>query len=93
MPGVPNCLELANSTITRYMSVFGNQTKSVKYLFTVSPAFVSRDPSGEQISLDIGDHSLKASKKEKLYSHPLVVSKTVGANQYTLKIQLIISGN
>jgi len=92
-PGVPNCLELANNTISNYMAIFGNATKNMKYLFTVTPAFVVRDPSGEPISLDIGDNSLKKSKTEslKLYSHPLVISKTVGSNQYTLKIQLIIS--
>lgn len=92
-PGVPNCLGLANDTITRYMEIFGNQTKSMKYLFTVTPAFVARDASGEAISLDIGDKALKKSKSDsiKLYSHPLVLSKTVGSNQYTLKIQLIVS--
>ncbi|MCX6814163.1 MAG: hypothetical protein NTY20_00715 [Candidatus Aenigmarchaeota archaeon] len=91
--GVPNCLELANNTITRYMTIFGNQTKSMKYLFTVTPAFVARDVSGEPISLDMGDKALKKSKAEslKIYSHPLVISKTVGSNQYTLKIQLIVS--
>jgi hypothetical protein len=92
-PGVPNCLDLANNTITNYMAIFGDATKSMKYLFTVTPAFVVRDPSGEPISLDIGDSSLKKSKIDtlKLYSHPLVISKSVGSNQYTLKIQLIIS--
>jgi len=92
-PGVPNCLELANRTIAGYMTTFGNQTKSMKYLFTVTPAFIARDVSGEPISLDIGDGSLKTSKTEtmKLYSQPLVISKTVGSNQYTLKIQLIVS--
>lgn len=92
-PGVPNCLELANRTIAGYMDMFGNQTKSMKYLFTVSPAFIARDVSGEPITLDLGDRSLKTSKTDtlKLYSQPLVVSKTVGSNQYTLKIQLIVS--
>jgi len=92
-PGVPNCLDLANNTITNYMAIFGDATKHMKYLFTVTPAFVVRDPSGEPISLDIGDNSLKKSRTEsmKLYSHPLVISKSVGSNQYTLKIQLIIS--
>ena len=75
------------------MAIFGNATKSMKYLFTVTLVFVVRDPSGEPISLDIGDKTLKKSKTGslKLYSHPLVVSKTVGSNQYTLKIQLIVS--
>jgi hypothetical protein len=92
-PGVPNCLGLANETISRYMAIIGNQTKSMKYLFTVTPAFMTRDVSGEPISLDIGDKSLKTSKTEsiKLYSNPIVLSKTVGSNQYTLKIQLIAS--
>lgn len=92
-PGAPDCLYLANDTITRYMTIFGNQTKSMKYLFTVTPAFVARDASGEPISLDIGYISLKTSKAEsiKLYSHPLVLSKTVGTNQYTLKIQLVVA--
>lgn len=92
-PGVPNCLELANITIARYMGFFASDPQGMKYLFTVTPAFVVRDPSGEPISLDLGDNSLKKSKGDtlKLYSHPLVISKTVGSNQYTLKIQLIIS--
>jgi hypothetical protein len=92
-PGVPNCLELANSTIANYMGLFGSDSQGMKYLFTVAPAFIARDESGESISLDMGDKSLKKSKTEtlKLYSHPLVISKTVGSNQYTLKIQLIVS--
>jgi hypothetical protein len=92
-PGTPNCLGLANITIARYMSAFWNETKSMKYLFTVSPAFVARDPTGEPISLDMGDSSLKTSKSDamKIFSHPLVISKTLGSNQYTLKIQLIVS--
>jgi len=92
-PGVPNCLGLANSTIAKYMSEFWNESKSMKYLFTVSPAFVARDPTGEPISLDMGDSSLKRSKTDamKIFSYPLVISKTVGSNQYTLKIQLIVS--
>jgi hypothetical protein len=54
---------------------------------------VVRDASGEQISLDIGDKSLKKSRTDsiKLYSNPLVLSKTVGPNHYTLKVQLIVS--
>ena len=92
MCGGSSCSELANATIRDYMTTFGNQTKSVKYLFTVSPAFVARDSSGEAISLDIGDSSLKRSKDSvKRYSQPLVISKTVGSNQYTLKIQLVVA--
>jgi hypothetical protein len=92
-PGVPNCLGLANITIAKYMSVFWNQTKSMKYLFTVTPTFVARDPTGEPISLDLGDSSLKKSRTDtmKIFSWPRVISKKVGSSQYTLKIQLIVS--
>jgi len=87
------CLEKANQTVKKYMEIFGNETKSLKYLLTIKPAFVSRTEEGEQISLDMGDLSLKKSKTDslKIYSYPLVVSKTIGQNQYTLKIQLIVS--
>ncbi len=91
--GTPTCMELANDTISYYMGTFGNHTRSLKYLFTVSPTFVSRDASGEEIRLDIGDSSLKKSRTEslKILSYPLVISKTVGSSQYTLKIQLIVA--
>lgn len=85
-----NCLELANSTIAKYMTIFGNETKSLKYLFTITtPESIAWDQSGEPISLDIGDNSLKKSKTEsfKLYSHSIVLIK----NQYTLKMQLIVA--
>jgi hypothetical protein len=86
------CLDLANDTIRDYMALFGNETKFVKYLFTVRPEFAALDPSGDVISLDFGDASLKRSKESyKIYSHPLVVSKTFGNNQYTLKMQLIVA--
>lgn len=86
------CHDLANKTIANYMTTFGNQTMSLKYLFTVTPTFVTRDEGGEQISLDIGDQSLKKSRESfKVVSYPLVISKTVGSSQYTLKMQLIVS--
>lgn len=87
------CLETANETIARYMNVFGNETKSLKYLFIIKPAFVSRTEEGDIITLDMGDKSLKSSRDDslKIFSYPLVVSKTVGSNQYTLKMQLIVS--
>ena len=87
-----NCLELANKTIKDYMTLFSNQTTSVKYLFSATPTFVSRDPEGAPISLDIGDKALKKSRETfKVFSHPLVLSKTLGPNQYTLRLQLIIA--
>lgn len=84
------CLNIANETIAEYMRIFGNETKSMRYLFTVKPTFAALGPEGEQISLDFGDGSLKKAK-ERVVSHPLVLSKTVGTNQYTLKIQLIVA--
>jgi hypothetical protein len=91
--GSSTCHDLANRTIANYMATFGNQTMSLKYLFTVTPTFVTRDENGEQISLDMGDQSLKKSRTEslKVVSYPLVISKTVGSNQYTLKMQLIVA--
>jgi hypothetical protein len=86
------CIDLANETIRKNMALFGNETKFMKYLFMVSPQFVALDPSGEVISLDFGDSSLKKSKESfKVYSHPLVLSKTFGNNQYILKMQLIVA--
>ena len=86
------CLGLANRTIQNYMKTFGNQTINLRYLFTVTPTFVTRNEEGEQISLDIGDQALKRSKTGlKVVSYPLVISKSVGSNQYTLKVQLMVA--
>jgi hypothetical protein len=87
------CSTLANRTIASYMTTFANQTMNLKYLFTVTPTFIARNEEGEPISLDIGDPSLKKSRTEslKVVSYPLVISKTVGSNQHTLKMQLIVA--
>jgi len=90
-PGVPECRELANRTVSNYMKTFANETKSLKYLFTVRPEFISRTESGEAFTLDMGDQSLKKTKSAVVYSQPLVISKDVGYNHYTLKMQLIVS--
>jgi hypothetical protein len=74
-----------------YMTTFGNETKSMRYLFTVTPEFAAF-ASGEPISLDIGDSGLKSSKSSvKRYSYPIVISKSVGVSQHTLKVQLVVA--
>jgi hypothetical protein len=89
--GGKSCLRLANETMQEYMAIFGNETKSMRYLFTATPEFAAFS-SGEPISLDIGDTALKSSKDSvKRYSYPIVITKTVGLNQHTLKVQLAVA--
>jgi hypothetical protein len=86
------CGELANRTVTKYMVIFANQTKSMKYLFLSTPEFVCRDESGNPANLVIGDVSLKKSKDPlKITSYPVVIGKTFDLNRYTMKIQLIVA--
>jgi len=91
--GAVTCYDLANSTITSYMKTFANKTLNLRYLFTVTTTFVTRNNEGEQISLDIGEPDLKKPRtgSMKAVSYPLVISKVIGSNQYTLKMQLIVA--
>lgn len=93
MCGQMTCQRLANETVTKYMAFFGNQTTSLKYLFVSTSEVVCRDAEGNPMTLEIGDSSLKTSRKEsfKIISYPLVITKTFDVNSYTMRMELILA--
>ncbi len=91
--GNERCLDLANETLHKYLGVFAKQTNSsMRYLFTVTTNTLATN-EGEPITLEMGDASIKTAKATKRYSYPLVLTKSDGFNQHTLKIQLVVAKN
>jgi hypothetical protein len=94
MCGETRCDELANSTVSKYMMTFSNQTMSLKYLFNVTTIgfYVIDENTGEPKIFEIGDPSLKKSRESfKVFSYPRLIPKTVNSNTFYLKVQLIVA--
>jgi hypothetical protein len=91
--GSESCSELANRTVTGYMGVFMNQTTSLKYLYTTTSDVICRDDEGNPRTLELGDPSLKTSKKEafKVVSYPLSITKTFEYSTFIMRMQLMLA--
>ncbi|RLJ09936.1 MAG: hypothetical protein DRP15_01835 [Candidatus Aenigmatarchaeota archaeon] len=96
-PEEPPCLELANETITNYMSKFDMIRKNFNYLFKVeSEGFIAATDSGI-IDIKIGDERLdirrgdSLCRKQRCWTANDVIQRTDNGEQYILKVQLIIS--
>ena len=84
------CYEIANETVSDYISNFELIKKNFRYLFLVEPeGFTARGPN--PLVFEVGDKGLKTEKIEKFTANERILRVTTTGQQYFLKVQLILA--
>jgi hypothetical protein len=88
--GGMSCLDFANGSLTEYTETFGEIAASYSYLFEAE-TYGCWSVTGEECTvLMFGDESLKGYRSKRT-SNPYVIQKSMGGNQYNLKVKLYLA--
>lgn len=88
--GGMNCLDFANQSLTEYTETFGDIAASYDYLFKVESYGCWSVTEGECTVLMFGDPSLEDERNRRA-SSPYAIQKSMGGNQYNLKVKLLLA--